>query len=86
MSSGRAPSTVTDDQVRAILVAPVSETNKALGNRLNIPQWSVDQYRSRRVPRALRIAKELGLLRDPEPVPVAFTPAEREIIRSHLEP
>jgi DNA-binding CsgD family transcriptional regulator len=88
MSSGRwqSESKITDEQVRAIMLAPEAESQKNIGARLGIHPRTVHEYRRRKNRRAVRIAKEMGLLGRAEPAPVEFTDAERRLIRDMLEP
>lgn len=63
MSRGHAK--LTDDDIRAILLAPAEVTGKSLAARFGVCPHAALQIRRREDRRALRIANELGLLPPP---------------------
>lgn len=53
---------LSDDDVRAILLAPAEEGHADLARRYGVHSNCIRQLRKRRSYRALRLARELGLL------------------------
>lgn len=53
---------LTDDDVRALLMAPADVTDAALAERFDVAATTVNHYRRRRSYRAIRLARELGLI------------------------
>lgn len=53
---------LSDDDVRAILLAPAHVSHSELATRFGVDPNTIKSYRNRTFQRAIRIARELGII------------------------